>query len=89
MANAATAQDPGLNWGERVQAWFLSNEVIRGYSLLSPTLIVMVFGLCVPFGILVTMSFWTQHAFEFDTTLSLANYKIAFDRPMYGALLTR
>ena len=45
--------------------------------------------MCIPFAILVAMSFWTQHIFEFDTTFSLANYGEMLDKPMYRVLLTR
>ena len=73
----------------RIYALFLRSEPVRGFALLSPTLLVMLAGMCVPFAILVAMSFWTQHVFEFDTTLSLTNYNEIFDRPMYRVLLTR
>ncbi|MCP3968830.1 MAG: ABC transporter permease [Rhodobacteraceae bacterium] len=65
------------------------SEAARGYSLLTPTLLIMTIGILVPFGILVTMSFWTQAGFGFDTALTTANYEKAAERPIYGALLTR
>ena len=68
---------------------FLRSEALRGYTLLSPTLIVMAFAMCVPFAIMVAMSFWTQHAFEFDTAFTLANYGEAVDGPVYWALMIR
>jgi spermidine/putrescine transport system permease protein len=67
----------------------MRSESLRGYVLLSPTLIVMAFGMCVPFAMMLAMSFWTQHAFNFDTTFSLANYLEATDSPVYEALLVR
>lgn len=67
----------------------MRSESLRGYALLSPTLIVMAFSMCVPFAMMVAMSFWTQHAFEIDTTLTLANYREAIDGPVYKALLNR
>lgn len=73
----------------RVHALFLRSEPVRGFALLSPTLLVMLAGMCVPFVILVAMSFWTQHTFEFDTTFSLANYGEIFERPIYRTLLLR
>jgi len=68
---------------------FLRSEALRGYTLLSPTLIVMAFAMCVPFAIMVAMSFWTQHGFEFDTAFTLANYGEAVDGPVYWALMIR
>lgn len=67
----------------------MRSESLRGYALLSPTLIVMAFSMCVPFAMMVAMSFWTQHAFEIDTTLTLTNYREAIDGPVYKALLNR
>lgn len=67
----------------------MRSEPLRGYTLLSPTLLVMAFGICIPFAIMVTMSFWTQVGFDFNTTLSLANYGKALEHPVYEALLLR
>jgi len=80
---------PPKRWLGRLRALFLRSEALRGYTLLSPTLIVMAFSMCVPFAIMVLMSFWTQVGFEFDTTLSTANYADAAERPVYEALLLR
>jgi spermidine/putrescine transport system permease protein len=49
----------------------------------------MAFAMCAPFAILVAVSFWTQHAFEFDTTFTLNNYQEAGSGPVYKALLIR
>lgn len=65
------------------------SETLRGYSLLSPTLIIMAFGILIPFGILIVMSFWTQAGFGFDMSPTVANYESAAERPIYGALLKR
>lgn len=65
------------------------SESLRAYSLLSPTLIIMAIGILVPFGILIVMSFWTQVGFGFDLTPTVANYEMAAERPIYGALLKR
>lgn len=77
------------SWPRRLRALFMRSEALRGYTLLSPTLIVMAFSMCVPFAMMVAMSFWTQHAFEFDTTFSLGNYGEAVESPVYKALLIR
>ncbi len=65
------------------------NENARGYILLSPTLIVMIAGICLPLTVLISMSFWTQSGTDFDTTLTLSNYKTAATEPIYGALMVR
>ena len=74
---------PGL------RALFLRSEALRGYTLLSPTLLVMVFAMGVPFAIMVAMSFWTQVGFDIDTSLSLKNYSEAVEGPVYRTLLLR
>ncbi|MFQ5621892.1 MAG: ABC transporter permease [Paracoccaceae bacterium] len=65
------------------------SEAARGLTLLTPTLLVMAIGILVPFCILLVMTFWTQVGFDFDTTLTTANYETAATRPIYGALLSR
>ncbi|HIN17264.1 MAG TPA: ABC transporter permease [Gammaproteobacteria bacterium] len=49
----------------------------------------MGFTMCIPFGIMVVMSFWTQIGFEFDTVFTLGNYAEAIEKPVYRALLLR
>jgi spermidine/putrescine transport system permease protein len=73
----------------RVRALFLRHEALRGYSLLSPTLIVMAVTMCAPFALMIAYSFWTQDYLTIDTTLTLANYEQAFERPIYRVLLLR
>ena len=58
----------------RVRGAFLRHEALRGYLLLSPTLLVMVGMMIVPLTALVILSFWTQDYFELDRTFTLANY---------------
>lgn len=73
----------------RLSRMLQKSEPLRAYALLSPTLIIMAFGILIPFGILIVMSFWTQVGFGFDMTPTVANYELAVDRPIYGALLRR
>ena len=88
-AVADPTPSPPKRWIGRIRALFLRSEALRGYTLLSPTLVVMAFSMCVPFAIMVLMSFWTQVGFDFDTTLTTANYADAAQRPVYQALLLR
>jgi len=73
----------------RLSIMLQKSESLRAYSLLSPTLIIMAIGILVPFGILIVMSFWTQVGFGFDMAPTVANYEMAGERPIYGALLKR
>jgi len=73
----------------RLRAVFLRSEALRGYSLLSPTLVVMFCAMCLPFAIMVAASFWTQNILDLDKTFTLENYKEALDRPIYWKLMVR
>ena len=77
------------SWRGRLHALYLRSDTLKGFALLSPTLLVMGLTMCIPFGIMVVMSFWTQIGFEFDTAFSLVNYVEAVDKPVYRALLLR
>ncbi len=71
------------------RASFLKPEWLRGYTLLSPTLIVMICALALPIFTLVIYSFWTQDYVQIDKTPTLLNYQTFFDKLMYGSLLLR
>ncbi len=78
-----------LNWRGRLRAFYNRSDAFKGYTLLSPTLLVMLFSMCVPFGLMVLMSFWTQSGYEFDTSFSLLNYQKIVSSPVYSQLLIR
>jgi spermidine/putrescine transport system permease protein len=74
---------------DRLAGWLHRSETLRGYLLLSPTLVVMTVGIAVPVLILTAMSFWTREGFGFDTTPTLANYARIAGEPIFGAFLVR
>ncbi len=76
-------------WTSRVRALFLKHEWLRGYTLLSPTLMVMICALALPIFTLVVYSFWTQDYVTLDKTFTLLNYETFFDKWIYGKLLLR
>jgi len=76
-------------WTSKARALFLKHEWLRGYTLMSPALLVMICALALPIFTLVVYSFWTQDYVYIDETLSLKNYGTFFDKPMYGKLLLR
>ena len=88
-ALAGTQPDQRPSFGERIRRFYSRSEAMRGYTLLSPTLLVMVTMLCIPFGIMVLMSFWTQSGFDISTTFSLDNYASVAEKPIFQALLIR
>jgi spermidine/putrescine transport system permease protein len=77
----------GLGRLGRLRALFLRSEPLRGYTLLSPTLMLMILALAMPIVVLVTLSFWTQTYLDFDRTFSLANYLKFFEKPIYPKIL--
>lgn len=77
------------SWRDRIAGKLYRSEALRGYLLMSPTMIILTIGIIIPFFILVTISMWTRDGFGFDTTLTLANYIEASEKPIYGALMQR
>lgn len=79
---------PAVKTG-RLAGFLYKRENARGYLLLTPTLLIMSIGILIPFCILLVMSFWTRQGFDFDTTLTTANYVRTVNEPIFGALLQR
>ena len=87
--NEAEVRKSRSNWRGRLRAIYQGSEAVQAYTLLSPTLAVMLFSMCVPFAMMVILSFWTQVGYDFDTTLSTGNYAKVIDGPVYTQLLLR
>jgi spermidine/putrescine transport system permease protein len=66
---------------------YIKSESLRGYSLLSPTLLAMLAGLAMPLIVLLTLSFWIQEYLDFIRTFSLKNYLDFFQKPIYTKIL--
>ena len=66
---------------------YIKSESLRGYSLLSPTLLAMLVGLAMPLIVLLTLSFWIQEYLDFIRTFSLKNYLDFFQKPIYTKIL--
>jgi spermidine/putrescine transport system permease protein len=73
----------------RLAALLNRSETLRGYLLMSPTLLILTLGIVIPFVILLVMSFWTRQGFGFDTTFVTDNYQRVWSEPIFGALLQR
>ena len=84
MSRSATSS-PGF--GLSLRRRFLASEALRGFSLLSPTLLAMVFGLAMPLLVLFSLSFWLQDYVDFIKTFSWKNYADFFAKPIYGMIL--
>ena len=82
------ALDPGqVTLWDRALRYFRRSEQVRGYALLSPTLLVMILFMAVPIAILLTLSFWSQSYIDIDRTFTPKNYLAFFDRVIYSFLL--
>jgi spermidine/putrescine transport system permease protein len=75
--------------GLRLRKLFLESEPVRGYTLLSPTLLAMILGLAMPLVLLFTLSFWLQEYLDFIRTFSLRNYFEFFQKPIFVKLLLK
>jgi spermidine/putrescine transport system permease protein len=84
-----TSVESARPWSSALRACFLRHEWLRGYTLLSPTLLVMIGALALPIFTLVVYSFWTQDYVHIDKTATLKNYETFLDKWMYGNLLLR
>jgi spermidine/putrescine transport system permease protein len=73
----------------RLRRVFVRSEPLRGYALLSPTLLVMAAALCVPLGLMIAYSFWSQEYLQLVPGFSLENYQQAFSREIFQVLFTR
>jgi spermidine/putrescine transport system permease protein len=91
QAQAASARlEPArLGLAARVRAAAMRSEPLRGYSLLSPTLVFMLLALAMPLLMLVTLSFWLQDYLDFIHTFSLSNYAGFFGKTIYIKLLVK
>lgn len=65
------------------------SDAARGYTLLSPTLLVMLAAMAAPMLLLALYSFWTQDAFVLDRHFTLGRYAEAFSRDTYRELFYR
>ena len=86
MSATRSSLDPAsINF--RLHRLFMKSESLRGYSLLSPTLLAMLLGLAMPLLVLFTLSFWIQEYLDFIRTFSFKNYLDFFQKPIYIKIL--
>ncbi len=73
----------------RLARLWWERPAFRGYTLLSPTLILMAVALVSPFLLLVGQSFVVETGAPDAWDLSLANYQFFFEKPQYLRVLWR
>ncbi len=87
-ATSASAASRGgaIGWWRQL---YLRNGAVRGYTLLSPTIILMLATLGVPLLMLIVVSFWTQHLLEFTPGFVFDNYVTFLEKAHFQKLLWR
>jgi spermidine/putrescine transport system permease protein len=85
--NVSTAQSERSP--TRIERWFRRSEGVRGFALLSPTLVVLAGTLAAPVALLLLYSLWTQVGLALDTHLTLDQYAAVFGRAGFRVLLLR
>ncbi len=88
-AGTVSGQSAAPTWTSRARAYFLKHEWLRGYTLLSPALLVMICALALPILTLIIYSFWSQDWVYIDETFTLKNYQTFFEKWIYPKLLLR
>ncbi|MEL7219308.1 MAG: ABC transporter permease [Pseudomonadota bacterium] len=68
---------------------FTNSDAARGLTLVGGPFLYAVLLLAVPMGAIVLFSFWTQDYLTLVTEPTLANYREAWEEPLYGLLLQR
>jgi spermidine/putrescine transport system permease protein len=71
----------------RFRRALMRSEALSGYTMLSPTLLLLILVMALPIVLLVVFSFWTQNYVDIDKTFTLANYSKFFERSAYSYLL--
>jgi spermidine/putrescine transport system permease protein len=71
----------------RFRRALMRSEALSGYTMLSPTLLLLILVMALPIVLLVMFSFWTQNYTDIDTTFTLANHLKFFERSAYPYLL--
>jgi spermidine/putrescine transport system permease protein len=92
VTEKAVVRPSGDGLWQRLLLLFYRYESVRGYLLLTPTLLVMIGMMIVPLVGLTVLSFATQVYFQIDYTPTLRNYFAIFnfrDNPIYLVLLLR
>ena len=74
---------------DKLRFGFRRSESFRGYTLLSPTLLVVLLGLLFPLIILFTLSFWKQEYVDLIQTFTFKNYGDFFEKKIYYLILYR
>ena len=65
------------------------SDARRGWTLLAPPGFYALLLLAVPLATILAYSFWSQDFLEIDTTFTFANYREAFQDPLYRQLMLR
>ena len=87
MANLTTTTE--RSFLQKIRVGYKRSESVKGYSLLSPTLVIVLLGLLFPLLILLTLSFWKQEYVDLIRTFTFTNYADFFRKKIYYLILYR
>ena len=87
MANLTTTSE--RSFLQKIRVGYKRSESVKGYSLLSPTLVIVLLGLLFPLLILLTLSFWKQEYVDLIRTFTFTNYADFFRKKIYYLILYR
>ena len=82
-------QAVSMKSGGWLRALLMRSESARGFSLLSPTLTLLVFAMLAPIIVLIGLSFWKQTGMAFEPDISIGNYVLFFEKKIYPLILLR
>ena len=89
LSIAATGISGADRWISGLIRLWRARPALRGYTLLSPILLLMVVALVSPVLLLIGRSFVIETGAPDDWVLSLANYQFFFEKPQYLRVLWR
>ena len=87
VTQTAPSAGPARRFRLAVKGVLFRYSGLRGYILFSPTLLVLLGAMCLPVGILVLYSFWTQDYIRIDHTPTIANYVAILQKTSYLLLI--
>lgn len=75
--------------GERLRAFYVRSDALKGYLNISPALLLMLLSVGTPLLILIVVSFWTQDLLDVTPAFVLDNYQTFLEKESYQGLLWR
>lgn len=78
-----------IAWLDSRKNLWKQGDILRGYGLIAPAVMLSGATLIVPLVLLLVYSFWTQSGFDLRASWVLDNYRTLFGNPTYFLLLAK